>query len=133
MANETVRQHLARLHKSTSEHHSTMAKVHKAAMEEDESEQGPTNEHNNKFHRGAMAAHEKAAEDHAEMCRDCEKAVSAGDFSKLVPDRVSSVTPTAPAFGSSVRPVLRTGQREFEKPNVPLEFRSLVEVEDTLD
>jgi hypothetical protein len=130
MANETVRQHLARLHKSNSEHHSKMAQLHKAAaMEEDESEQGPTNEHNNKFHRGAMAAHEKAAEDHAEMCRDCEKAVSAGGLSKqLIPDRISGVTPPAPAFGSRMIP--RAGAPNVaEKSEVPLEFEKLVEVE----
>ncbi|MGB0037064.1 MAG: hypothetical protein WBP79_16470 [Candidatus Acidiferrales bacterium] len=131
----SVRQHLVNLHKVAAEHHTKMAQLHKkhlqkaAAMEEDDKEQGPTNEHHNAFHREAMAAHQEAAERHAQMCQDCEKTVADQDLSKLVPTGVSGITPDNPMY----RAIPREGQRaisETPKPVVPLEFEHMVKIEE---
>jgi hypothetical protein len=134
----TVREHLKELHKNAAAHHSfkekhhrslathygKLAKMHKA---EDVDTAG-IYEGVSSEHAGLADHHAAQAEFHSGQMEECEKAV-ASELNKLIPDRISGVTP--PAFGS--RAVPRTGQREIEKPNVPLEFRSLVEVEDTLD
>jgi hypothetical protein len=82
-------------------------------------------------HRADSADHRSHAAHHLAAAAKCSKAMDA-DLTKIVPDRVSGLVPTAPAFGS--RAIPRTGQRPLdEKPNVPLEFARLVEIEDTLD
>jgi hypothetical protein len=77
------------------------------------------------FHKAAYAAHEEAANAHDQMCQECEKA-SESDLQKLVPTRVSAVTPTAP-----VTPVLRHGQRTIPlSETVDPQFAKLVAVDE---
>ena len=134
----TVREHLKELHKNAAAHHSfkekhhlslathygKLAKMHKA----DGVDTAGVYEGVSSEHAGLADHHAAQAEFHTGQMEECEKAV-ASELNKLIPDRISGVT--FPAFGS--RAVPRTGQRDIEKPYVPLEFRSLVEVEDTLD
>jgi hypothetical protein len=139
----TLREHLKELHKNAAQHHlfkekhhrslathyGKLAKMHKAeGVDTAGVYDGISDEH------ASLADHHAAQEEfHTTAMQECEKAISA-ELGKLVGDRISSVTPTAPAFGSSVRPVLRAGQRDFgAKPEVPLEFQHLVTVEDSLD
>jgi hypothetical protein len=140
----TLREHLKGLHKNAAEHHSIkeahhralsghyrkLAKLHK--VDADTVDAAGVYEGVSDSHAGLADHHAAQAEFHTTAMEECEKAV-ASELNKVIPDRISGVTPTAPAFGSSVRPVLRTGQREFEKPSVPLEFESLVAIEDSLD
>ena len=135
----TVREHLKELHKNAAEHHSVKAAHHKslathygklAKMGKAEGvDTAGVYDGISDSHAGLADHHATQAEFHTGAMEECEKAV-ASDLNKLVPDRVSGIAPQVP-FGS--RAVPRTGQREIEKPNVPLEFRSLDEVEDTLD
>jgi hypothetical protein len=139
----TVREHLKELHKNAAAHHSVKAAHHKALaghygklakMHKAEGvDTAGVYEGVSDSHAGLVDHHASQAEFHTTAMQECEKAVTA-ELNKLVPDRISGLTPTAPAFGSNVRPVLRAGQRDFgAKPEVPLEFESLVAIEDTLD
>jgi hypothetical protein len=101
-----VSEHMQELHKVESQYHRAMAKCHGDAMGKAVAGDPMTN-----FHKSAIAAHNQAADTHDAMCEECAKAISAAELQKseLEPTRISAVTPDAP----SVRPVIRTGQREF--------------------
>lgn len=136
----TVREHLKELHKNAAEHHLFKEKHHRslathygklAKMGKAEGvDTAGVYDGISDSHAGLADHHAAQAEFHTAAMQECEKAVTA-ELNKLVPDRISGLTPTAPAFGSGVRPVLRSGQRDFSaaKPEVPLEFQHLVTVE----
>ncbi|HXP71764.1 MAG TPA: hypothetical protein VOA88_20985 [Candidatus Dormibacteraeota bacterium] len=67
-----------------------------------------------------------AAASDIESCKECSKAIEAGDLAKLVPTAISAVVPTAP-----VRAVPRAGQREIPLTDmVEPQFRKLVEIDE---
>jgi hypothetical protein len=66
-----------------------------------------------------------AAASDIESCKECSKAIEAGDLAKLVPTAISAVVPTAP-----VRAVPRAGQREILTDMVEPMFRKIVEIDE---
>jgi hypothetical protein len=147
----TVREHMSKeIHEAAAAYHDGQAEhengLHENAMEfaalhrnfhkESGLTDGPHQqiaakwENRAKLHKANIARHQEHAADHRAAAAKCSKGAEA-DFAKLVPDRVSSVVPTVPGFGS--RAVLRTGQKEIGAPDVPLEFQSLVAIDDSLD
>jgi hypothetical protein len=73
--------------------------------------------------------HANRAAHHEQCAEECAMAAKAeeDELDKVVPLGVSRVAPTRPA----VIAVPRAGQKEIEK-TVPLQFRSLVEIDDDL-
>lgn len=114
----TIREHLQKAHSFMAEHHREMSKCHSAAMGKADGM--------GEFHKSAMAAHEAAADQHDEMASECEKATSA-ELAKMIPTRVSAVTPTAP-----VRAVPRHGQRDLATLAADIDpmFKALVTVDE---
>jgi hypothetical protein len=126
----TVKQHLTQMHEAAAEHQSALAKGHRKLAKCFKASGIESAEDVALAHEGIAKTHDDAAVSHLEMC----KAIGVEDLTKadqLVPDRVSAVVP---AFPTNVRAVPRIGQREISKAaeDVPVEFRSLVEVDDTL-
>jgi hypothetical protein len=82
-------------------------------------------------HRSHAAYHRGEEASHREQADKCGKAIDVDDLEKrdqLRPTNVHAVAPTVPA---TVRAIPRHGQREVPtRPNVPLEFEKLVQVED---
>ena len=116
----TVREHLAKAHSFMAEHHREMSKCHGAAMGK-----AVSGDAMHEFHKNAAMHHDAAAEQHDQMCEECQKAASA-DLAKTLPTRVCAVTPTAP-----VRAVVRHGQREIPlTAMVDPEFAKLVQVDE---
>jgi len=121
----TTKQHLTEFHEAAASHHLAMAKSHKklAALF------GKTESDHDKTlceeHKAMSASHTTMGEFHTK----CAKAIGVEDLSKadqLVPDKVSAVITGFP------KAVPRAGQRPLDKAaeNVPIEFRSLVTVEE---
>jgi hypothetical protein len=145
----TVRQHLQKLHENAAEHHSfkkghhdilskhyaKLSSFHKTKSDMDAEHVDAAGIYSDisDSHAGLASHYQAQAEFHGLQAQECAKAMD-GDLNKnrLVPDKVSGVTPPAPAIGSRMIP--RAGAPNVtEKPIVPLEFEKLVEVEDSLD
>jgi len=114
----TVREHLKKAHEAMAAHHSTMSKVHTAAMSK-------SADHEQEFHRAAAAAHDDAAESHMSMLEACAKA-AADDLSKIQPlphgfSRVAPDNPTLP-----IRAIPRFGAPPLQKAVVDEEFAHLI-------
>ena len=83
-------------------------------------------------HHSTMAAAHTAAADSCLACmEECSKVVwsdlfKAAERAEPVASPISAVTPTLPG----VTAVPRAGQRQFEKPVVPVQFAKLVEIEE---
>src|SRR5579862_6672240 len=121
-----VSEHLVGLHKTESSYHRSAAKYHGEAMGK-----AVAGNPEHAFHKSAVAAHEQAADQHDQMCEECQKVI-ASDLQKLQPTLVSAVAPDAPG----VRAVPRAGQRPIEeatKPQVEAQFAKLVAVDEDAD
>jgi hypothetical protein len=145
----SARQHLVDMHKSLKKDFED-AKAHHLTKETHHRAEATRNSKFARFHKAdsvdTAGIYQDAADDHAKLpdhhageadrcqaraefhglqMQECMKAAD-GDLNKMVPDRVSGVTP--PAFGS--RAIPRAGAPNMaEKANVPLEFERLVAIE----
>jgi hypothetical protein len=107
-------------------YHATMAKAHETSSKDFQKE---SSEHIH--HTSAAAAHTAAADNCAECMAECSKVVWSDLFKTErgtpEPTQVHAVTPTAPG----IRAVPRAGQQmPADKPNVPVQFSKLVEIEE---
>ena len=137
----TVRQHLQTLHTNLADHHQKKTEHHakmashfaKLAKHLGKTETTEAAKDSKGILEALASEHEEMSQHHAGQVEHhnaqveaCMKA-DAGDLNKLVPTSVSAVTP-------GVRAVPRPGQQPVnkapEKPNVPLEFQKMFEVED---
>jgi hypothetical protein len=120
----TIREHLQKAHQAIAQSHRALSKCHSAAMAKES--MAPDEK---QFHKSASAAHDEAASAHDAMANDCAKAAE-GDLNKLIPDGISGLAPERPAFGITAVP--RYGApaaAAAARPDVPLEFSKLVEIE----
>jgi hypothetical protein len=118
----TVREHLARLHKSAAAHHRTMAEIHGNVVAKAEGME----DNQKTFHECSKAAHDAAAGQHDGMAEECSKAAE-GDLNKLIPTGVSAIAPDRP----KITPVPRLGQPAIPAAaNVDPVFAKLFEVDD---
>lgn len=122
----TTSEHLEKLHKAASRFHRTMAEAHGAVMEKE-----TKGSHAHTFHKTAHGAHSEAADTHDALLDECQKVIAASDLEKgnrIVPDRVSGISRTAPpeAYGG-YRAIPRAGQPEPEIfAQVSPELRSIL-------
>jgi hypothetical protein len=120
----TMKEHLAGMHKRMAAHHTVTAASHasrashfnklaahlgKTEMTEAQKDSAAILEALAQLHEEQGQEHTAMASFHKDSAEKCSKAAD-GDLNKIVPDRVSAVTPDRPA----IRPVLRHGQREIE-------------------
>jgi len=119
----TMKEHLAGMHKKLAAHHAAKAESHasradhfnKLAAHLTKTETTEAQKDSAAILEALAGLHEEQSQEHSDMaafhkdCADkCSKAAD-GDLNKIVPDRVSAVTPDRPG----IRSVLRHGQREI--------------------
>ena len=107
------------IHRAAAQAEIRRAKIHKAAMAEEE--EGSSR---HEFHKAMLADHTAEAERHLECCKNLPGAMKAesaefGKLAEMIPDGVSAVVPNAPP---SIRPVLRAGQRDWMAADAPVEL-----------
>jgi hypothetical protein len=147
----TVKEHLEANHAGTAEHHEATAEHHRAFskhnLELAECHEELADKHESldqpeiakvhrtiaKIHKAHAATHDQAAEHHAgeakrngtmqKHAESIAKGMNAGmtttDHNRLWPDNVHGIVP-----------IPRTGQRELQKTEVPLEFEKMLSIED---
>jgi hypothetical protein len=114
----TVKEHLKSVHTKLAEHHVAAAKFHKSLAKCFGMEKAQAMESSSDIadaHEGLAQQHIDLAEYHLTCCQDLSKAAGFDDLAKadgMMPDFVSALAPEVP---SSVRMVLRSGQRDFSK------------------
>lgn len=143
----TMKEHLAGFHKHAAEHHGTLHECYKTLStfgKSAKSEMKPDKDGNDLCDTLEEIAecHKAAAAYHANAMEECSKSMDP-EFSKaaspefekrlsaienrIEPTRISAVAPNRPGITA----VPRAGQPAFsEKPNVPIQFSKLVEIEE---
>jgi hypothetical protein len=121
MSRVNVGEHLHAFHKASHADRAAAIAGNQAALEKAAAME-PGGGPRTTFHKAEIARHQVMLDHHAEKMAECEKTVTSDlEKSQQLEPRIAGVIPDVPL----VRPVIRTGQREFTT-SVPADFSKII-------